>query len=74
MQCGPFEADHQIVHEYREGRIKSVWSNDYGFLPYGVPLITEISENGRECKVIDIKSVNISEIQNSWIQTIQIRC
>ena len=68
MQCGPFEGDHQLVHEFKEGRINSVWSNDKGILPYGVPLITEISENGRECKVIDMNSVNIPEIQNPCLR------
>jgi hypothetical protein len=56
VHVAPFEADHQIVRMFNKGKIKSVYSQDYGYFFYGIPIIKSFKRN-YNITVIDIDEV-----------------
>ena len=51
----PFEGDHQIVKLFQENLVDCVFSRDYGFLHYGMPLMIQTNPD-RTCEIIDLET------------------
>jgi 5'-3' exonuclease len=43
----PYEADHQITKMKNEGFIQCVFSTDYDYVDYAVPLVKTFGHDGR---------------------------
>lgn len=67
----PYDADHQITKMYDEGFIQCVYSTDYDYVDYAVPLVKTFRPDGTGL-VIDFNKTDLdrvdSEILRRWVE------